>query len=143
MAADAAAEFEEKGDLKGLSQAYRQIAFLIQVYGEDTILAGDGGSGPAELSTERADASTAYLEKAVAIEEQLGNDGILTSLHYSVGVNYALSARPAQACAAFDRSLAAYREAKRRQPGREATLPPGFATFEELIGQAKQEAGCL
>ena len=33
VAADAAAEFEEKGDSKGLSEAYRQIAFLIQVYG--------------------------------------------------------------------------------------------------------------
>ena len=141
LTAEAAADFEENGDLAGLSEAYRQTAFLIRMYSEDTILAR--GSGPAELDTKRADASTAHFEKAIAIEDQLGNYGNLSNLHYNIGVNYALTARPAQACAAFDRSLAAQREGKRRQPDRKPILPSGFTSFEDLIGQAKQEAGCL
>lgn len=138
---ESAAIFEESGDLEGLAEAYRRTAFLIRIHGEDTILSS-GAAAPTGLDTGRADSSTAYFERAAAIERQLGNHDRLSNLHYNIGINYALSDRAAEACAAFDRSLTAHLEGRARHPDREPVLPGGIASFEELIAKVKQEAGC-
>lgn len=140
---EAADIFTEQGDKKGLAAAYRQMGFLIRLHGEDAILASStAGTGANELDTDRADKSTDYFQRALIIQQELQDYALVSHLQFNIGVNYALSKRPLQACTAFDQSLKAYKTEKTRRPEHDPELPSGITSFEDFITQAKQEASC-
>ncbi len=140
---EAADIFAEQGDKKGLAAAYRQMAFLIRLHGEDAILASsEAGVGENQLDIDRADKSTDYFQRALVIQQELEDYALVSHLQFNIGVNYALSKRPHQACTAFDQSLAAYNSEKTRRPEHDPELPPGVTSFDDFIRQAKQEASC-
>ena len=140
---DEAAElYTASGDQMGLAEAYRQTAFLIRIYGEGALLAPPNPQ-VTTLDTVTADKSNGFFERAVAIQRSLNDYGLVSHLKYNIGVNYALSDRPREACSSFDESLAAFATEKRRRPEHDPQLPPGIASFEEFIDQAKMEAGCV
>lgn len=133
--------FSAQGDKKGLAAAYRQMAFLIRIHGEDAIL-GRPDAEVDKLEVARADKSTGYFERAIVIHEELEDYALISHLQFNIGVNFALSNRSRQACNAFDESLAAYKTEKKRRPEHDPELPSGISSFDEFIKQAKQEANC-
>ncbi len=138
---EAAELYEAEGDQRGLAAAYRQMGFLIKIYGEDTILAS---SAPAQskMDTATADSSIAYFERALAIQQQIGDHDMVSHLRFNIGANYAVSGRVPEACEAFERSRAAYQAEKRQRPEHDPVLPEGIESFDAFIDQAKEEAGC-
>lgn len=139
---EAAELYIAEGDQKGLAEAYRQTAFLIRIYGDGAILAPPNPQATT-LDIVTADQSNGYFERAVAIQESLNDYGLVSHLKYNIGVNYAFSGRGPEACSAFDESLAAFMTEKRRRPEHDPELPPGIASFEDFIDQAKREADCV
>ena len=138
---EAAATFMNTGDDKGLAETYRRTAFLIRTHGEDTIL-GPASANSLQLSVARADESNLYFERAQAIQKQLKDYALVSHLSYNIGLNYALSARPEQACRSFNNSYAAYEAEKARRPEYDPAVPQGINGFKAFIAQVKQEAGC-
>lgn len=141
LTSEAADIFAAQGDQKGQAAAHRQMAFLIRVYGEDAIL-GQANPAARKLDITTADKSNSYFERALAIHQKLKDHAMVSHLEYNIGVNYAMSDRTPQACTAFDRSLSAYKAEKRSRPEHDPALPPGVATFDAFISQAKLEAAC-
>ncbi|TQV79258.1 hypothetical protein [Denitrobaculum tricleocarpae] len=141
LMSEAAELFSAEKDQEGVAEAYRRTAFLIRIYGDGTIL-GRQNTEERKLDVTTADKSSAYFERARAIQQELEDYALVSHLEYNIGVNYALSNRTREACSAFDRSLTAYRAEKTRRPEHDPELPPGIASFEAFIDQARLEAGC-
>jgi tetratricopeptide (TPR) repeat protein len=146
---EAIAIFTQKNDAPGLAEAYRQYGFLARLgmAAPDVILMRM--PGPDAPTVADLDLSTQYFQKSAEILSQQALPDQLSNVYFNLGVNDGLYAKyhPApgkreSACAHFDRSLQANRDAEERQPGLKVDLPRGMRSFAELIARAKSEAGC-
>ena len=136
--------FEREGDDRGLAQAYRSYAYLVRVNGVDTVLRF-APPDPSQTPTNadgRMDISIEYFQKSLAIAEAYGQQGLVTNLHYNIGVSHYYAGRLNEACLSFDRSLASYRKSVEIKPDLVVNIPPGVKDFPELIGRAKNGAEC-
>ena len=136
--------FEERRDDLGLAEAYRQYGFFVRVNGEEAVIRLDSASpDPAPTNEDgRMDKSIEYFRKALGIVEAQGDLGLVTNLHYHIGVSHHYAGRSRAACRSLDESLSSYRKSKEVRPDLAVDLPEFVKDYPELIDRAKAEFKC-
>lgn len=147
---EAIATFQANGDDLGLARSYRQYAILAELGGTDpgVVLLRTPVQNriPTQADTELA---KQYLQQAAELLTKQKKYDELSNIYLRLGGaseflvrNYGLADKRAEACAYYDRSLQAHRDAEIQQPGLVVSLPRGVRSFSEFIARVKSEVGC-
>ena len=134
--------FEERRDDLGLAEAYRQYGFFVRVNGEEAVIRLDSATPDPTNEDGRMDKSIEYFRKAFGIVEAQGDLGLVTNLHYHIGVSHHYAGRSGAACKSLDESLSTYRKSKEIRPDLTVDLPEFVKDYPELIDRAKAEFKC-
>jgi tetratricopeptide (TPR) repeat protein len=144
--------YEEHGDSLGLGHAYRSYGKLLlsssiiqwsQFYREhgfqDKSVTFDNRR---EKAKDYFAKSLDYFKNAETSSREAGQFDRLTKVYYDLGVAYYLVEDRDNSCRAFDQSVDMHAETIRRNPNAKAILPPGYASFADLVASVKKRAGC-
>ena len=148
---EAIAIYGERDDAHGLGNAYREYADLLR----STAVAGrweayyrEHGFQDRTVTYENRIAKSSeyyakalrYYSRAEAQLQQAKKFGPLTNVYFNIATSYYQLGNKEKACAYFDRTLDAYEENVRRNPGARPYSPTG--SVPGLVNSLKKKAGC-
>jgi tetratricopeptide (TPR) repeat protein len=148
---EAMAMYEERDDAHGLGNAYREYADLLRsnaVSGRWASYYREHGFQDRTVTyANRIAKSAGYYTKALQnysrAEAQLRNAqafGPLTNVYFNMAASYYQLGDKDEACAYFARTLDAYKENVRRNPGARPYSPTG--SVPGLVNSLEKKAGC-
>ncbi|MFA5121810.1 hypothetical protein [Zavarzinia sp.] len=132
----------QAGDSTGIAMAHREYAYFLSTPGTEAIVSDGPAPADTPVAPERLRRALAEMQEASRLLGQTDHYDLLSNT--SVGearIAQALGDR-AGACAALTRSLAASARQDAAVPGRQPLLPPGVASFAELIAKLRRDYGC-
>lgn len=138
---DALEKGQQSGDLALQALAHREYAYFLSTAGTDAIIYDPAAVQP-PASPERLRRGLGEMQEASKLYEQLGMDDRLSNTALGEARILHMLGETAATCAALDRSEAAGERRRLAVPGVTPTLPPGIASFSELIGHFRTEYGC-
>ena len=148
---EAMAIYTERDDAHGLGNAYREYADLLRstaVSGNWAAYYREHGFQDRTVTYEnRIAKSSEYYAKALhyysgaeARLQETKEFGPLTNVYFNMATSYYQLGKKEKACAYLDRTLDAYEENVRRNPGARPYSPTG--SVPGLVNSLKKTAGC-
>ena len=143
--------YKERDDAHGLGNAYREYADLLRsnaVSGRWAEYYREHGFQDRTVTYENRIAKSSeyyakalrYYSRAEAQLQQAKKFGPLTNVYFNIATSYYQLGNKEKACAYFDRTLDAYEENVRRNPGARPYSPTG--SVPGLVNSLKKKAGC-
>jgi len=143
--------YKERDDAHGLGNAYREYADLLRsnaVSGRWAEYYREHGFQDRTVTYENRIAKSSeyyakalrYYSRAEAQLQKAKKFGPLTNVYFNIATSYYQLGNKEKACAYFDRTLDAYEENVRRNPGARPYSPTG--SVPGLVNSLKKKAGC-
>jgi len=148
---EAMAVYGERDDAHGLGNAYREYADLLRsnaVSGRWASYYREHGFQDRTVTYDNRIAKSAgyytqalhYYSRAEAQLRRVQAFGPLTNVYFNMAASYYQLGNKDEACAYFDRTLEAYNENVRRNPGARPYSPTG--SVPGLVNSLEKKAGC-
>ena len=148
---EAMAMYKERDDAHGLGNAYREYADLLRsnaVSGRWASYYREHGFQDRTVTYQNRIAKSAeyytealhYYSRAEAQLRKVQAFGPLTNVYFNMAASYYQLGNKGEACAYFDRTLDAYKENLRRNPGARPYSPTG--SVPGLVNSLEKKAGC-
>ena len=149
---EAMAIYEERGDAHGLGNANRQYGDLLQspaVLKWEKVYRRDGFQDKSITFDNRLEKAKEFYRKAIIYYERAeqehrrtGKYDALTNLYFNMAWSHLNLDGRDKACGYYDKTVEAYDENIRRNPGAKLHIPRGSGSFPEFIVNAKRQADC-
>jgi len=149
---EAMAIYEQRGDQHGLANANREYGDLLRspaVIKWEKVYRRDGFQDKTVTFDNRLEKASEFYRKAITYYEraeqqhqQAGKFDALTNVYFNAAWSHLQVGEREKACGYYDKTVQAYDENIRRNPGAKPHIPPGSGSFAEFIGAAKRRAGC-
>lgn len=144
--------YEERGDAHGLGNANRQYGDLLRspaVLKWEKVYRRDGFQDKSITFDNRLEKANDFYRKAITYYERAEQEhrraekyDALTNVHFNMAWSYLNVNERDKACSYYDKTVEAYDENIRRNPGAKPHIPPGSGSFSEFIASAKRRADC-
>ena len=149
---EAMAIYQERDDPTGLGHAHREYADLLRsrsVSGKwEKVYRENGFQDKSVTFDNRIAKSSEYYSKAIeyyerAEKQHRGADrfDVLTNVYFNMAWSYLMLDNRARACSYYDRTLEAYAENIKRNPGAKPVSATG--TIPDVVASAKKRAQCM
>ena len=142
---EAISTYNSDKDTTGLAEAYRSYGFFFR---SATVSSWEGyyrehrfRDADATFDT-RFQKSIEYFQKAEDIYKSDQRADKLSNVHFNMGITYRLMGDKLSACAAFNESLEDNKVYVKAYPDATFDLPPGVASYQELVARQKSDLGC-
>jgi tetratricopeptide (TPR) repeat protein len=149
---EAMAIYEQRGDQHGLANANRQYGDLLRssaVQKWEKVYRRDGFQDKSITFDNRLEKATEFYRKALTYygsaeqqHQQAGKYDALTNVYFNAAWSHLQVGEREKACGYYDKTIQAYDENVRRNPGAKPYIPPGSGSFAEFVGNAKRRVGC-
>jgi tetratricopeptide (TPR) repeat protein len=149
---EAMAIYEERGDAHGLGNANRQYGDLLRspaVLKWEKVYRRDGFQDKSITFDNRLEKANEFYRKAIAYYERAAQEHLktgkydaLTNVYFNRAWSHVNVNEKDKACGYYDKTVEAYDENIRRNPGAKPYAPPGSGSFSEFIASAKRRAEC-
>jgi tetratricopeptide (TPR) repeat protein len=149
---EAIAIYEERGDAHGLGNANREYGDLLRspaILKWEKVYRRDGFQDKSitfdnrfEKASEFYRKALTYYERAEREHRQAGKYDALTNVYFNMASSHLRLDERDKACSYYDKTVEAYDENIRRNPGAKPYIPAGSDSFSEFISGAKRKAGC-
>jgi tetratricopeptide (TPR) repeat protein len=149
---EAMAIYEERGDAHGLGNANRQYGDLLRspaVLKWEKVYRRDGFQDKSITFDNRLEKANEFYRKAIGYYERAAQEHLktgkydaLTNVYFNRAWSHVNVNEKDKACGYYDKTVEAYDENIRRNPGAKPYAPPGSGSFSEFIASAKRRAEC-
>jgi tetratricopeptide (TPR) repeat protein len=149
---EAMAIYEQRADPHGLGHANREYGDFLRspaVLKWEKVYRRDGFQDKSITFDNRLEKASEFYRKAIAHyqraeqqHQQAGKYDDLTNIYFNAAWSHLQVGERETACGYYDKTIPAYEENIRRNPGVKPYTPPGGRSLAEFIAEAKRQAGC-